>query len=291
MERDLTLGGFDPDSCTALAQAFRVRAAENDQEIPFHSHRKGQLILALHGGITSEVQQAMWMVPTHYAVWIPSNMRHSNRVTHNARLCFLFIEPGSMAMPDTCCTLKVSPLVRALVLHLADVPYADINQPAVQRLIQVLFDELPKQPVKQLDVPISENAKIRVMADGMIRNLQGRRPLSAWADTFAMSERNLARLIVKETGLNFRRWRQQMQLIIALRLLVGGQNVQQVSASLGYDSTTAFITMFKKALGTTPGRYLKNLADDMTQPTMTNPDDEMSPTWAGQCVNSLRYEE
>ncbi len=34
---------------------------------------------------------------------------------------------------------------------------------------------------------------------------------------FAMSERNLARLVVKETGLSFRRWRHQLQLITALR--------------------------------------------------------------------------
>lgn len=62
-----------------------------------------------------------------------------------------------------------------------------------------------------------------------------------------MSERNLARLVVKETGLSFRRWRHQLQLILALQALIDGHNVQQVAQMLGYDSTTAFITMFKKA--------------------------------------------
>ncbi len=61
-----------------------------------------------------------------------------------------------------------------------------------------------------------------------------------------MSERNLARLIVKETGLSFRQWRQQLQLIMALQGLVKGDTVQKVAHTLGYDSTTAFITMFKK---------------------------------------------
>ncbi|MCS3429502.1 helix-turn-helix domain-containing protein [Klebsiella sp. BIGb0407] len=265
MERGLNLDGFDPDSSSAPALAFRVRTVQTSQEIPFHFHRKGQLILALHGGVTTEVQQAMWMVPTHYAVWIPSNMPHSNRVTANARLSFLFIEPGSVEMPEQCCTLKISPLVRELILHLASIPYDNLNCPMVQRLTQVLFDELPKQPIEQLELPISGNARIREMVDMMARDLQDKRPLSSWADTFAMSERNLARLIVKETGLNFRRWRQQLQLIIALRLLVGGLNVQQVAESLGYDSTTAFITMFKKALGTTPGRYLKTLTNNETE--------------------------
>ncbi|MGS6366860.1 AraC family transcriptional regulator, partial [Enterobacter hormaechei] len=32
--------------------------------------------------------------------------------------------------------------------------------------------------------------------------------------------------------------------------------VQQAAQALGYDSTTAFITMFKKGLGQTPARYI-----------------------------------
>lgn len=80
--------------------------------------------------------------------------------------------------------------------------------------------------------------------------------IRAVGHVFAMSERNLARLVVKETGLSFRRWRHQLQLILALQALIAGRNVQQTAQMLGYDSTTAFITMFKKGLGQTPGQYL-----------------------------------
>ena len=65
-----------------------------------------------------------------------------------------------------------------------------------------------------------------------------------------------ARLVVKETGLSFRRWRHQLQLIVALQFLIGGKSVQQAAQALGYDSTTAFITMFKKGLGQTLSRSL-----------------------------------
>ncbi len=259
MERGLALEGFDPDSSTQPAQAFRIRVAESVKEIPFHQHRKGQLIVALHGGITCEVEQAMWMVPTQYAVWIPGTMPHSNRATTNARICFLFIEPGAVGMPDQCCTLKISPLVRELILHLAQHPHDDGVNPARQRLVQVLFDELPHQPVEQLRLPMSRHPKIRQIAEQLAQDPQERRTLAQWASQLAMSERNLARLVVKETGLNFRRWRQQLQLIIALQLLIDGSPVQQVADALGYESTNAFITMFKKSLGTTPGRYLASL--------------------------------
>lgn len=258
MERGLALEGFDPDSSTQPAQAFRIRVSESVKEIPFHQHRKGQLIVALHGGITCEVEQAMWMVPTQYAVWIPGSMPHSNRATTNARICFLFIEPGAVGMPDQCCTLKISPLVRELILHLAQHPHDD-DTPARQRLVQVLFDELPYQPVEQLRLPMSRHPKIRQIAEQLAQDPQERRTLAQWASRLAMSERNLSRLVVKETGLNFRRWRQQLQIIFALQLLIGGSSVQKVASDLGYDSTNAFITMFKKALGNTPGRYLASL--------------------------------
>ncbi len=74
-----------------------------------------------------------------------------------------------------------------------------------------------------------------------------------------MSERSLARLVQKETGLSFGRWRQQLHLLVALRLLAGGATVQQVSGDLGYESVSAFITMFKKALGMPPARYFAAL--------------------------------
>ena len=93
----------------------------------------------------------------------------------------------------------------------------------------------------------------------MAHHPQESRTLVQWASALAMSERNLSRLIVKETGLSYRRWRQQLQLIQALQMLVTGKRVDQVAQGLGYDSTTAFITMFKKGLGQTPGRYLATL--------------------------------
>jgi AraC-like DNA-binding protein len=72
----------------------------------------------------------------------------------------------------------------------------------------------------------------------------------------AMSERTFDRLVMKETGQSFGRWRQQLQLIVALRDLSGGASVQQVALALGYESTTAFIIMFKKAFGVPPGQYM-----------------------------------
>ena len=47
------------------------------------------------------------------------------------------------------------------------------------------------------------------------------------------------------------------RLLEALRRLGGKEAVTKVALDLGYDSPSAFITMFKKALGCTPGQYFK----------------------------------
>ncbi|MDY1035356.1 helix-turn-helix transcriptional regulator [Lelliottia sp. CFBP8978] len=256
----LGLDGYDPDSQHDAAVAFRVRVVEDEQHIPSHQHRKGQLILALRGAITCEVENAMWMVPPHYAVWIPGQIPHSNKATPGAQLCFLFIEPGAVLMPDRCCTLKISPLVRELILTLATKTPAQLQLAATSRLVDVLFDEVPQQPQEQLQLPVSSHPKIRMMSETMATEPAEWQTLAQWASHFAMSERNLARLVVKETGLSFRRWRHQLQLIVALQLMIGGKSVQQAAQALGYDSTTAFITMFKKGLGQTPARYVASLS-------------------------------
>ncbi|BDH46226.1 AraC family transcriptional regulator [Salmonella enterica subsp. enterica serovar Choleraesuis] len=259
MTHSLSLSGFQPDDHDHKALAFEVKVQQRDSEIPFHQHRKGQLIVALHGGITCEVAHAQWLVPPQYAVWIPGGMRHSNRATANARLSFLFIEPGAIAMPDSCCTLRVSPLLRELILALAQRGLIRHDQPDTQRLIQVLFDELICQPIEHFQLPISEHPKIQAMVRYMAENPDSRRTLAHWAQLLAMSERSLARLVVRETGLNYRRWRQQLQLIQAIRMLITGANVQQTARALGYESTTAFITLFRQLMGQTPGQYLHSL--------------------------------
>ncbi len=55
--------------------------------------------------------------------------------------------------------------------------------------------------------------------------------------------------------MTFGQWRKQARLMRALPLLAAGESVTRVALDVGYDSTSAFISMFKSALGTTPGRY------------------------------------
>ena len=129
-------------------------------------------------------------------------------------------------------------------------------------LTRVLLRELPRMAVQHLHLPLSPEPRLKRIAARLAENPADRSTLAEWADRVALSESSLARLVVKETGLSFGRWRQQLHLIVAIRELASGASVQQVSADLGYESVTAFITMFKKALGKPPARYLDSVTRD-----------------------------
>lgn len=83
---------FDPDALDRPVVTLRVDTREKENELPIHQHRKGQLVLALRGGVTCEVPSGLWMVPPRCGVWIPGGMPHSNRVTANASICLLYVE-------------------------------------------------------------------------------------------------------------------------------------------------------------------------------------------------------
>jgi len=60
-----------------------------------------------------------------------------------------------------------------------------------------------------------------------------------------------------ETNLAFGAWQTQARLLRALELLGAGQSVGDVTFALGYEGTSAFIAMFRRALGTSPSRYFE----------------------------------
>jgi AraC-like DNA-binding protein len=56
--------------------------------------------------------------------------------------------------------------------------------------------------------------------------------------------------------LQLSRWRQRARLIHAMQSLAAGESVTNAALEAGYSSTSAFISMFRKQLGTTPARYM-----------------------------------
>jgi AraC-like DNA-binding protein/mannose-6-phosphate isomerase-like protein (cupin superfamily) len=246
---------YDPDLTSCPAVARKIDFTEHEAEVPVHTHRKGQFILTLYGAVTCTAGDDIWIVPPNSGVWIPGGVPHSAKATWNARLIYLFIEPGAVALPAQCCALALSPFIRESIGRLAQESAEYVPESHAGRLARVTLDELAGMPQQNFNLPVSSHPKVHAMAQALVSQPDDRSTLGEWAKRLALSERSMSRLLIKETGLTFGRWRQQLHLVVALRELASGKPVQNVAGALGYESVNAFITMFKKAMGSTPAQY------------------------------------
>lgn len=243
------------DEFSQRVLVLRSETAPQIEETPWHNHKKGQLVMPLTGAVTSFIDDRMWLVPPRCAVWIPSMVMHRNQISPNADVCMLFVDAEGIAMPENVCTLTVTPLLRELVIHLAAQAPDYVPNSATDRLVTVLLDQLVALEREEFDFPIPDEPRLHKLARALLANPSEKRTLAEWASDFAMSERTLARMIKRHVRLTFGQWRSHLHIVLALQKLAINTSVQTISEELGYESVSAFITFFKKALGKSPGQY------------------------------------
>lgn len=247
----------NPHHIPRVVSAISMDLVTGGREQMPHSHKKAQLILSTRGLVTCDVAKGLWLVPAQCALWIPGGLEHSVRAIGDVELVILFLEPDiATGAPAECCTVSISPLLRELVIAVSRLPALYDCDGAPGRLVQTMLDELATAPIEHLHLPLPGDPRLRRIADALAADPSNRMTIPKWAKLIAMSERTLVRMIIRETGMNFSRWRQQFQIMFALERLAKGHLVQSVALDLGYESPSAFITMFKKAMGKPPGKYM-----------------------------------
>lgn len=107
-----------------------------------------------------------------------------------------------------------------------------------------------------LPIPLPHDARTRRICDALLAHPGDNRNLETWGHLVGASARTIARLFVRETGMTFSAWVRHMRLSLALDRLMQGDSVTTVALDLGYASPSAFCAMFRRALGSSPGRYL-----------------------------------
>ncbi len=227
--------------------------------LAFHHHGRAQLVYASRGVMTVTTRSASYVVPPQRAVWMPAGVEHRIDARSAAAMRTLYIDsPSAADLPETVCVLQVTPLLRELIVAAVEAgPVYEPDSPQ-SRIMSVILDQIRAQPVASLALALPTDPRLLRIAQTLIANPGDLRELGQWAKEVGASKRTLGRLFTAQTGMSFRAWRQQRRLLRALELLATGDNVTTVALELGYESTSAFIAMFRRCLGTTPKRYLSS---------------------------------
>ena len=252
---DPTLGEQEDGFGKAISSASVERTLFG-QTVP-HKHRRAQLIYVVSGVITVEASGSIWTVPPRCAFWLPSGTMHSGGSSGHVQVGKLYMEPDlAEGLSPTCGIFLVRPLLRELIMHFVEHPPLPLDEePRETRLIDVLIDELRRAPMETLHLPMPNDRRLQKLTTEQLSNPALSLTINEWGVRVGVSTRTLSRRFQRETGMSFFKWRQQLHIGLALQRLAEGELVSNIAMDLGYDSTSAFIAMFRKMIGTTPARY------------------------------------
>jgi len=247
------------DAHPILARALEIDGAHR---VTNHHHPRAQLVYAIKGVLRVVSLEGTWIVPPTQAVWVPPDVEHEIIAMDSISIRTLFVDPSATkGLPQSCCVLNVPPLLRELILKAVEIGEDYSLNSSRYRLMQVILDQLMELEPAPLYLPMGRNARLRKVMDAMVANPGDERGLEVWAQLCGASARTLARLFIRESGMNFRDWRRQLHLLEAIERLGQGHSVTRVALDLGYKSPSAFIAMFRRSLGKSPGAYFRDIAD------------------------------
>jgi AraC-like DNA-binding protein/mannose-6-phosphate isomerase-like protein (cupin superfamily) len=228
------------------------------QRIAEHAHDWHQLIYASEGMLWVHTQEGEWVVPANRAVWVPAGVSHSIELTGTAYIKTLYVHPQAKArLPSSCCAVNVSSLLRELILHIINIGPLSRQKPSQARLIAFLLDQLGSLPSIALQLPAVADERASEAVQWMRLHPDDHCSIKVLARRVGVSVRTLERAFLDDTGITLGQWRMQLRFLQALRWMAERKSITEVALAVGYDSTSAFISAFKRHFGVTPGRYFR----------------------------------
>ncbi|EFQ63489.1 MULTISPECIES: AraC family transcriptional regulator [Pseudomonas] len=226
--------------------------------IPDHSHEKHQLLYATEGVMVVHSAQNQWTVPPNRGFWMPCGHVHSLRCVGPLKMRSVFVRADSFPnLPTETKAVSISPLLSELIKASVSLkpPYAEDSRDA--RIMHLILDELALLPALPLSLPQPADPRIQHICLALQQDPGDASTVAHWSERLDLDQKTIQRLFRKETGMTFGQWRQQARLLLALERIAVGEKIIDVALALGYDSPSAFTSMFKKQFGKTPSHFFK----------------------------------
>jgi AraC-like DNA-binding protein len=221
-----------------------------------HKHTRAQLIHAAEGVLVVTTELGSFVVPPQRAVWVTAGERHRVEARQRVTLATLYFATDRVVgLPTSTAVIHVSSLLGALIREAVGYPWNWATGSPEARLVRVLVDQLRTAEVAPLTLPRPRDRRVARACAAIADDPSLDHRLDDLARVARTSPRQLGRLFVQETGMSPAAYREQLRLLRGLERIGAGESILAVALDLGYASASSFGVMFKRALGTSPGRY------------------------------------
>jgi AraC-like DNA-binding protein len=233
-----------------IAPTVTLRLASGDK-IDAHRHDDHQIVYAGRGVLAVTTDRGSWVAPATRAIWIPAGTFHAHRAYGELKLHTVGLPAIDNPLRlDSPTVLAVGPLLRELIIAYTG---SGADTPERIRLRAVLLDQLRASPQQPLHVPTPTAPLLVAVCDILQADPGDTRTLAELGHAVGASERSLSRLFRQDLGMTFPQWRTQLRLHRALVLLAERIPVTTVAHQCGWSSASAFIEVFRRSFGHTPG--------------------------------------
>lgn len=220
-------------------------------QTPWHSHTRGQLCRITTGLLVIETENGRSVVPGKHIGWLPPGLRHAAFSESTIAGASLYLDPACCTgLPQEIALFDPDELVDALFTRLS--VKGDATDP---RILALLLDELADAPRVRFLLPMPVDPGLRKIARLLMHNVEDNHPVEQLARDAGMSVRTFNRRFLAETGMNYVNWRQLARVIRAMEWLAAGKPTGWIALSCGYSSISAFIDVFRRWTGKTPGQW------------------------------------
>jgi AraC-like DNA-binding protein/mannose-6-phosphate isomerase-like protein (cupin superfamily) len=274
MRQSKTLSEYDPKrgiSVATLAYEYPSRF-----QVPEHAHGSDQLIYAVSGLMEVSSDQSMWLIPPHFALWIPARTHHRIHMSGPVSMRTLYLRTGLAArLEPRCAVLHVTSLLRELIVETVRIGQLRMRDRYECALRDLLTRQLQEASPVPTFVTLPRDERALAVAQAILRNPTESKPMAVLCAEVGVSVRTIERVFRKDVGTNFESWRRQVRLTKAVELLVSGCSIKEVAYKVGYCQSSAFVEMFRRTFGTTPKAWisaLETLGKRSTEPyTIVSP--------------------
>lgn len=251
MRQEQILREYDPPrgvSVSALAYEYPARA-----QVPEHAHGSDQLLYAIEGMMDVSSGRSIWTIPPQFALWIPARTFHQIRMPGRVRMRTLYFRPGVVSRtPPGTSLVYVGPLLRELIVEAVRLGRLRLRNRLECAVRDLLAAQLAKATAAPIGVTMPSEPRALAVGRLIVRDLADARPLAVLCADAGASVRTVQRIYRRELGIDIETWRRQVRLTKAVQLLVAGRSVKEVSYSVGYRQSSAFVEAFRRLFNSTP---------------------------------------
>jgi len=247
------------ESTKALARPIVVvnRQLPINSWVEKHNHNWGQFVYANKGVMAVITEEGRYLIPPEQGVWVPATIDHEIITSTDVELTSLYIEnEQAEEFSVSCEVLNVSPFLKTLLNEAKTIESEYQWQSTQGRLLRLIRDHISTAPPIDLQLPYPKDKRLKEIISRIQKFPALKTDLNSWGKFVGASVRTLSRTFKRETGITYSEWKQRLSIQIAIKQLYMGESVGNIAINLGYESSSAFIYMFKKHMKVTPSNYL-----------------------------------